>query len=268
VNLALHVSQGGEFAFVLFAVAAGGHVIEQSMTDTLIVVVSLSLAVTPLLVTVNDKWLRIGRAVAEPRPYDRVEPRDHRVIIAGFGRFGQMIARTLRLRKIPFTALEASFEQVDFVRKYGNKIHFGDASRLDLLRAARADLAEIFVLAIDDMDASVRTAEMVRKHFPNLTIYARARNRVHTYRLMDVGVDRIVRETFLSSLELARDVLAGLGYSMTEAEETVRRFRRHDEELLVRQHKLHHDEAKLIAASKEGAEELQRLFEQDAGAVK
>jgi glutathione-regulated potassium-efflux system ancillary protein KefC/glutathione-regulated potassium-efflux system protein KefB len=262
VNIALFISQGGEFAFVLFGVAAGVGSLEKTLADLLIVVVSLSMAVTPLLVVLNERWLRLGEGAAPP-PFDRIESHEHRVIIAGFGRFGQIVARTLRLKKIPFTALEASFEQVDFVRKFGNRIYFGDASRLDLLRAARADLAEVFVLAIDDVEASVRTAEVVRKHYPHLRIYARARNRHHAYRLMDAGADRIIRETFLSSVELARDVLVGLGYAATEAEQAVDRFRRHDEELLARQHAIYQDEAQLIASSREGAAELERLFEQD-----
>ncbi|HYA37955.1 MAG TPA: monovalent cation:proton antiporter-2 (CPA2) family protein [Candidatus Methylomirabilis sp.] len=268
VNLALYISQGGEFAFVLFGVAAGARLLGPALADRLVLVVSISMAITPLLVALNEKFLRIGQATDKPPEFDRIEPREHRVIIAGFGRFGQMIARTLRMTKIPFTALEASFEQVDFVRRFGNKIYFGDASRLDLLRAARADLAQIFVLAIDDVEASVRTAEMVKKHYPHLKIYARARNRVHAYRLMDIGVDKLIRETFLSSLELARDVLIGLGYSRNEADEAVRRFREHDENLLQRQHKIYHDEAQLIAAAKQGAEELERLFEQDISASK
>ncbi|HXE39427.1 MAG TPA: monovalent cation:proton antiporter-2 (CPA2) family protein [Azonexus sp.] len=263
VNLALYISQGGEFAFVLFGVAAGANILDKTLADTLVVVVSLSMVVTPLLVSLNEKWLKIGHAVAEARTFDPIEPREHRVIIAGFGRFGQIIGRTLRLKNIPFTALEASFEQVDFVRKFGNKIHFGDASRLDLLRAAHADLAEVFVLAIDDIDASVRTAAMVRKHYPHLKIYARARNRVHAYRLMDIGVDKLIRETLLSSLELARDIFVELGYSPAEAQETVRLFRQHDEKLLARQHEIHEDEAQLIAASKAGAAELERLFGED-----
>jgi monovalent cation:proton antiporter-2 (CPA2) family protein len=268
VNLALYISQGGEFAFVLFSAAAGAQVLDKTLAELLIVVVSVSMAVTPLLLSVNEKFLKIGQAAEKPKEFDHIEAREHRVIIAGFGRFGQMIARTLRMKKIPFTALEASFEQVDFVRKFGNKIYFGDASRLDLLRAARADLAEVFVLAIDDVEASIKTAEMVRKHYPHLKIYARARNRVHAYRLMDIGVDRLVRETLLSSLELARDVLVELGYSAVEAEEAVRLFRQHDEDLLTRQHKIHHDEARLIAAAKQGAEELERLFEQDTDVTK
>ena len=119
------------------------------------------------------------------------------------------------------------------------------------------------MLAIDDMEASVRTAEMVKKHFPHLKIYARARNRVHAYRLMDIGVDKLIRETFLSSIELARDVLVAMGHTEAEANAAVRRFREHDEALLERQHKIHDDEAQLIAAAREGAEELERLFEED-----
>ncbi|MHB8742929.1 MAG: monovalent cation:proton antiporter-2 (CPA2) family protein [Sulfuricaulis sp.] len=265
VNLALFISQGGEFAFVLFSAATGARVLDQSLAELLVVVVSVSMAVTPLLVTLNEKFLKIGQAAVKPKAFDKIEAREHRVIIAGFGRFGQMIARTLSMKKIAITVLEASFEQVDFVRKFGNKIYFGDASRLDLLRAARVDLAEVFVLAIDDIEASIKTAEMVKKHYPHLKIYARARNRVHAYRLMDVGVDKLIRETFLSSLELARDVLVALGHSEAQANEAVRRFREHDEALLERQHMVYRDEAQLIASARQGAEELERLFEQDVG---
>jgi monovalent cation:proton antiporter-2 (CPA2) family protein len=267
-RLAFSLPQGGEFAFVLFGVAAGARVIDDALSNMLIVVVSLSMVLSPLLVTLNDKLFRIGYAAQPPREFDRIEPREHRVIIAGFGRFGQMIARTLSMKKIPFTVLEASFEQVDFVRKFGSKIYFGDASRLDMLHAAHAEQAEIFVLAIDDVEASVRTAEMVKQHYPHLKIYARARNRPHAYRLMDVGVDKLIRETFLSSLELARDVLVGLGYSTNEANEAVRLFRQHDDALLAEQHKIYQDEAQLIASVKQGAAELERLFGEDTEASK
>lgn len=263
IRLALFISQGGEFAFVLFGAAAGARVLDQALAELLIVVVSVSMAMTPLLVLLNEKVLKIGQSAEKPREFDKIEAREHRVIIAGFGRFGQMIARTLRMKKIPFTVLEASFEQVDFVRKFGNKIYSGDASRLDLLRAARADLADVFVLAIDDIEASIKTAEMVKKHYPHLKIYARARNRTHAYRLKDVGVDKQIREIFLSSIELARDILMALGHSEAEANEAIRRFRQHDEALFERQHEIYRDEAQLIAASRQGAEELERLFEED-----
>jgi glutathione-regulated potassium-efflux system ancillary protein KefC/glutathione-regulated potassium-efflux system protein KefB len=267
VNLALYISQGGEFAFVLFGVAASAHLMDRALSDLLVVVVSASMAVTPLLVTLNERFFKIGCRSDKPRAFDTIEPRDHRVIIAGFGRVGQVVARLLRTQRIPFTALEASFEQVDFVRKFGSKIYYGDASRLDLLHAAGADRAEIFVLAIDDVEASLKTARMVKQHFPHLKIFARARNRMHTYQLMDIGVTHIMRETFVSSLELARDVLIGLGRPPAEADVAARRFRSHDEALLDRQQTLHHDEARLIAFTRQALEELERLFEQDSQAV-
>ena len=263
VNMALTISQGGEFAFVLFGVAAGAGVMEKSLVDILVVVVSLSLVMTPLLIALNDRVFHFGHKTAPVREFDRIEPRENRVIIAGFGRFGQMVARTLRLRKIPFTTLEASFEQVDFVRRFGNKVYFGDASRLDLLQAAKTQDAEVFVLAIDDVVASVKTAEIVRKHFPHLKIYARARNRPHVYALMDLGIEHIFRETFASSLEMADDVLQELGFSERQAHETVTRFREHDEAVLKRQYLVHDDEEQLIATAKQAAAQLQALFEED-----
>ncbi|MBI3897437.1 MAG: cation:proton antiporter [Gammaproteobacteria bacterium] len=267
VNMALVISQGGEFAFVLFAVATGTGVMDRTTANLLVVIVSMSLAATPLLILVNDRVFRFGQRPAPAREFDAINPPENRVIIAGFGRFGQMVARNLRMRKITFTTLEASFEQVDFVRRFGSKVYFGDASRLDLLRAAKADKAEVFVLAIDDVVASMKTAEVVRKHFPHLKIYARARNRPHVYRLMDLGIEHIYRETFAASLETARDVLVGLGLTSEQARETVRRFRKHDEELIRRQHAVHHDEKQLIATAKQAAQELEGLFEEDTNIV-
>ena len=133
------------------------------------------------------------------------------MLIAGFGRFGQMVGRVLRARHIRFTALEISQAQVDFLRRFGNRLHYGDASRLEVLRSAGAGEAELLVLAIDDVEASVRTAGLVRRHFPRLRILARARNRQHAFRLMDAGVTEIWRETFASSLELAEAALVALG---------------------------------------------------------
>jgi glutathione-regulated potassium-efflux system ancillary protein KefC/glutathione-regulated potassium-efflux system protein KefB len=253
---------------VLFGLAANTGAMDKPLADLLVVVVSASMAITPLLVTLNDKVLKIGCRPDQPREFDTIESRDHPVIIAGFGRVGQVVARILRTQKIPFTALEANFEQVDFVRKYGNKIYFGDASRLDLLHAAGADKAKIFVLAIDDVEASLKTAQMVKAHYPHLKIYARARNRMHAYQLMDLGVTVLMRETFLSSLELARDVLVGLGQTAVAADEVTRRFRVHDEQLLDKQRAVRHDEEQLIASTRQARDELERLFEQDRAAVK
>ncbi|WP_437275244.1 monovalent cation:proton antiporter-2 (CPA2) family protein [Sorangium sp. So ce375] len=262
-DLALALPQGGEFAFVLFGLAAGQGIMDRLLADLLVVVVTLSMALTPLVIALGDalvkRWLRGG----PERQFDAIDDNDPRVIIAGYGRFGQIVSRVLRTRKIPFTALDASATQVDFVRKYGNKIYYGDASRLDLLRAARADKAKIFVLAIDDVASSVKTAEVVKRHFPDLMIYARARNRQHAYALMDIGVTVLERETFLSSLEVAARVLEGLGMRERDARATIARFRAHDEKVLVRGHAVHNDEAKLIEAARQAAQELEGLFESD-----
>jgi glutathione-regulated potassium-efflux system ancillary protein KefC/glutathione-regulated potassium-efflux system protein KefB len=167
------------------------------------------------------------------------------------------------LKKFRFTALDASPEQVESVRRFGNTVYFGDASRLDLLTAAKTDKAKLFVLAIDDVEDSLRTAETVRKHFPDVPIYARARNRFHAYRLMDLGVDLIERETLLSSLDLAEHVLKALGVAGWDAQETVAKFKVHDERTLSRQHAVYHDETQLIQTARQAAEELEGLLESD-----
>jgi len=261
LRLALFTAQGGEFAFILFGAAGGARLLDETVTNMLVVAVSLSMALTPLLVGLAERWL--GRTRPPAPEYDHIDDDANPVIIAGFGRVGQVIARILRVKKIPFTALEANFEQVDFVRKFGNKIYFGDASRVDLLRAAKAERAKIFVLAIDDIEASIKTAETVRRHYPHLVIYARARNRYHTYKLLDLGVEKIVRETFFSSLAMAQDVLQGLGATAHDAATTVEKFHAHDRELLRKQHLIHHDEAELIQTTRQAAEELEGLFEED-----
>jgi glutathione-regulated potassium-efflux system ancillary protein KefC/glutathione-regulated potassium-efflux system protein KefB len=262
-NLAVALCQGGEFAFVIFGVAAAHQIMDKSVADMLIVAVTLSMALTPAFFSLNEaigkRWLRSDK----PPDFDKIDEGENRVIIAGFGRVGQIVGRILRLRKIGFTALEMSQEQVDVVRRFGNKVYYGDASRVDLLRAAKADKAEIFVLAIDDVASSLKTAATVKKHFPNLAIYARARNRFHAYQLMDIGVDGLIRETLLSSLDLAKQVLQGLGIEEKQARGTIDMFIAHDEKTLLAQHAVHHDETKLIQSAKEAAQELQGIFEAD-----
>lgn len=262
--LALALPQGGEFAFVLFTAAVGYGVMERGLSQLLIVVVTVSMAVTPLLVLVNERliepWLNRWRT---PAKFDRIDETEHAVIIAGFGRFGQIVGRLLRVKKIPFTALEINPQQVDVVRRYGNKVYYGDASRVELLQAARAGHAKIFVLAIDDVEASLKTARVIRRHFPNLLVYARARNRYHAHLLMDLGVKCILRETFLSSLELGGQVLRGLGEDADTVAQELRTFRTHDETTLKRQFAVFRDREKLIQTSQEAAQELEHLFEQD-----
>jgi monovalent cation:proton antiporter-2 (CPA2) family protein len=258
------LSQGGEFAFVVFGVAVGAGAMDSGSAELWIVVVSVSMLMTPILVFCED---RFGGAAGSDVPFDVPENEEPKVIIAGFGRFGQMTARVLSAKRIPFTALDASLEQVDFVKLYGNKIYYGDASRLDLLEAAGIEGADVFVLAIDDMDASVRTAEVVCHQFPHLKVYARAHNRKHAYQLMDLGIEVIHRDTFVSALELTVDVLEGLGFARAEASEAVATFREHDLKRLYEHRHVHNDEEKMRDLSITAARELAEMFERDAQAL-
>jgi monovalent cation:proton antiporter-2 (CPA2) family protein len=266
LSLGVLLSQGGEFAFVLFSLAAAQGVLPGGVADLLVLAVTLSMATTPALFAVHARAVRPRLDRRPARGFDEVVPEgEPPVIIAGFGRVGQVVGRVLRARRIPFTAMDVSPDHIDFIRRFGNKVFYGDASRLDLLRAARADKARIFVLAIDDVEASVRTAQVVLEHFPHLEIHARARNRQHAYRLRALGITRIMRETFLSSLELTRDVLTGLGFDFGDAQASVDRFREHDEALFEETWKHQEDPEKLIELSSRGREELERLFAGDAG---
>jgi glutathione-regulated potassium-efflux system ancillary protein KefC/glutathione-regulated potassium-efflux system protein KefB len=261
-RLGFTLPAGGEFAFVLFTLATRQNILDAETADLLILAVTLSMMLGPLLLMAHD--IVESRWLADPKePFDEIDDRETPVIIAGFGRFGQIVARILRLRRIPFTALDSNQTHVDFVRRFGNQVYYGDASRLDLLRAAGAETAKIFVLAIDDVDASIRTAQLVRAQFPKLKIFARARNRQHTFALMDAGVTHIIRETLLSSLDLAASVLQELGETQASARGAVRRFRQHDEATLAAQYAVKEDETKFRATTQESAQQLEKLFETD-----
>lgn len=262
-GLAFALPQAGEFGFVLFAMAVSYGVMQQSLADTLVIVVTLSMIASPLLMMLQSAIESRLKPHNKKREFDRPEQQGSRVIIAGFGRFGQIVGRVLRMRKIRFTALESSVSQVDFVRRFGNHVYYGDASRLELLTAAGLERAEIFVLAIDDIDTSVRCAKLVRAHFPHVKVLARARNRQHAQRLMDLEVRYIVRETYLSSLDLARHTLEGLGMSRAEAKLSIQRFDEHDQKTLQLQRGLRDDEQKLIQSAQQAARELEQLFEAD-----
>jgi monovalent cation:proton antiporter-2 (CPA2) family protein len=262
LKLGFALPAGGEFAFVLFTLAAREQIIDAETADLLVLSVTLSMMFGPLLLILLDAYQR--RWAAEPiRPFDGIDERENRVIIAGFGRFGQIVARVLTARHVKFTALDSNQTHVDFVRRFGNEVYYGDASRLDLLRAAGAATATVFVLAIDDVDASLRTADLVRDQFPKLKVLARARSRQHAFALRDRGVRYIIRETYVSSLEMAATALEALGETTASARAAVRRFRLHDEATLEAQYQVKDDESKFIATSREAAKQLERLFAAD-----
>ena len=236
-------------------------VIDRPLANLLTLAVTLSMAATPLLLLIDDA---VNRA-PKPAPPDYETPPDgeQHVIIAGFGRFGQIVARVLRARHIPFTALDSNVAQVDFVKRFGAQIYYGDAGRLDILRAAGTDKARAFVLAIDHVESSLRVAEMVRTHFPDVPIYARARDRTHVHRLMDLGVTVIERETFLAALELTKDLLRGLGLKEPEVRRLTETFKRLDEKRLYDDYQYYTDLEKVRANALTQAMELEELFARD-----
>ena len=261
------LAAGGEFAFVVFNLAEKAQLLSTREHDFLMLAITLSMALTPPLVMVLAQYLKTQQHKPE-REYDHIEGDPPRVIIAGFGRVGQIVARVLRAQKIPYTALENSAEQVDFLRRFGNQIYFGDPSRPELLRAAQADKAEIFVLATDDPEANVRTARIVKRLYPNLKIFARARNRQHAFRLMDLSVDGVIRETLEGSLDMTKQVLMALGQPPEVAAERVARFRKYDEDLLKAQHLVYDDDAAMVQSARDAQRELEQLFEADKEAPK
>ncbi len=267
IRMAAVLAQGGEFGFVLFAQATAGGVMTQGNANTAMLVVTLSMIATPFLFAAAERWI-VPRLAGKPvRPFDAITPSAQEdnppVIICGFGRVGQIVGRVLRLRGIPYTALEKSADQVDFVRRFGNKVFYGDPTRPELLRAAGAETAKILVVALTDMTESLTVVDMAQRVFPHLAIAARARNRRHAHLLMDRGVRIIVRETFHSSLHLTEQVLTAMGMNAEEARHTIETFHTHDQRTLVAQHAVHHDEQQLIQSAHDAARELQSLFEAD-----
>ncbi len=263
LSLAAVLSQGGEFAFVLFAVVAREQIIDTTQIDRLILAVAISMLLTPVVYLIIEYVTgRMGEK--DDAEYDEMEDVGNAVIIAGFGRIGQIIGRLLRIKGQSFTALEIDSSQVDVIRRYGSKVYFGDAGRLDLLRAAGADRAKLLVLAIDDVEASIKTIETVIRHFPHLNIVARARNRRHAHKLMDLGITHIFRETLLSSLAMSERVLEMLGFDQEEVRRVIDTFAERDKRLLDEQHAIHHDEERLIQSAKDTARELESLLRNDS----
>lgn len=262
LSLAAVMSQGGEFAFVLFALAAREQLVAPGLIDELILAVAVSMLLTPFVYLLNERFgVRLGKP--ETPRFDDIPEEHNEVIIAGFGRVGQIVGRLLRSINKPFTALEIDSSQVDVVRRYGNAVHFGDAARPEVLRAAGAARATILVLALADMETSLHIAETARRQFPNLTIIARAHNRRHAHKLMDVGVNHIFRDTLLSSLAMGESVLTKLGLDEKDVRHVADTFREADEKLLLEQYAMRDSEDRLIQSARDAARELESILEQD-----
>jgi glutathione-regulated potassium-efflux system ancillary protein KefC len=262
---AIGLAVGGEFAFVLFTTAVGAGLLTTRLSDLLTLAVALTMVLAPFVWIFHDRvlapWLTRN---AEPPPFDRIDDPATPVIIAGYGRVGQIVGRILNMRDIKFTALDAASDHVDSVRRFGNKIYYGDASKLALLHAAKTQDAKYFVVCVDDMDASIAITELVRRNFPNIVVLARARNRSHAMQLRELGVEHPMRETFWSSIEMTKNLLAQFGETPEQIEKTVATFVQHDIDLLDRQQAVFRDEEKLVAVSREVRAQLDDILRADA----
>ncbi|MBN6149103.1 cation:proton antiporter [Xanthomonas sp. AmX2] len=260
---------GGEFAFVVFTEAQRVRLLDDANHDRLVAIVGVSMALTPLLLIGIQRLLdgnadKAGRAPPKPSAaYDTVDEQRPQVLIAGMGRFGQIVARMLTAQRIPFVALEHNPDTVEDLRRFGNKLYYGDPSRPELLRAAGSDDIRVFVVAMDDPDTNIKTTRLIRRLYPKAQVFARARNRQHAWRLMDLGAEPF-REVFASSLELSERVLVSLGLPPDTARDRIARFRDHDRQLLRAQHLVYDDDAAVIQTSRDARTDLMKLFEADA----
>ncbi|WP_409283566.1 monovalent cation:proton antiporter-2 (CPA2) family protein [Pseudomonas protegens] len=264
LRLGVVLAAGGEFAFVVFKIGRDQGLFEARLHDLLVLTITLSMALTPLLLLACSRWLKPkAKPLEMPAEYRQIDADSPRVVIAGMGRMGQIVARILRAQKIPFVALDTSVDTIELIRSFGGMpVFYGDPMRPEILSAAKVGTAEYFVIATDDPETNIKTAEQVRKLYPHLKIIARARNRQHVHRLVDLEA-QAVRETYYSSLEMSRRTLVGLGLSQAQADSRIQRFTQHDEQLLAAQHAVYDDAAKVLQSAQEARAELARLFEAD-----
>jgi glutathione-regulated potassium-efflux system ancillary protein KefC len=259
--LAAVLAQGGEFAFVVFGGARSAHLLPAVWNARLSLAVALSMALTPVLLILHDRLLLRGRRAA--READAIEDTHAPVIIAGFGRFGQIVGRLLFASGVKATVLDYDPDQIEALKRFDFRVYYGDATRLDLLRAAGAEHARLLVLAIDDPTMSAKVAETVRENFPHLTIVARARNVSHWQVLRSLGVRVVERETFESAIVVGRRALETLGVRPYEARERADLFRTSNVRTLEAMLPLWQDEEKRTNLARSGREQLERQMESD-----
>ncbi|MGA0605626.1 monovalent cation:proton antiporter-2 (CPA2) family protein [Phenylobacterium sp. VNQ135] len=255
------LAQGGEFAFVLLGFALGARVLDAELSRMLTAVVAVSMAATPLVFAAYEK-LVLNRQEARPEPerlpFDEAAPE---VIVAGFGRFGQIATRLMIANGFNVVLLDSSIEQIDAIRRFGWRVHYGDASRLDLLRTAGADRARLLIVAIDDRDKAREIVELAKESFPHLTVLARAWDRRHAYELLDAGADGVERETYESALNFGRKALSALGLSERRALRAAVLFREHDDRLFQKLRPVHTEDERYVMASRASRETFEKLLQ-------
>lgn len=258
------LAQGGEFAFVVFQTATAAHIFSNQTSSLLIGSVAVSMLVSPVLLLAIDKLLLPRFASRGATQMEEIaEQQEAPIIIAGFGRYGQIVGRMLLAEGLSATVLEHDADMIEAISPFGYRVFYGDASRLDLLRLSGAATAKILVVAVDDKAQSLKIVDMAQEHFPNLQIVARARDVLHWNALRDRGVLRVERELFESSLRSARSVLEILGYPPHEARQQAMRFRQHNIALFEQMYPHRKDRAKLIAVATEGRQQLEEQMAQE-----
>ncbi|MCW8418985.1 monovalent cation:proton antiporter-2 (CPA2) family protein [Fluoribacter dumoffii] len=261
MGFAFALAQGSEFAFVLFEYAGITKVISQESEAFFTLVVALSMLATPFLMLFYHRFVipKFMSFIPE-REYDSFDERNG-IILAGYGRFGQIIGRLLNGENITVTVLEKNPEQIELLRKFGYVGYFGDASRLDMLKSAGAEHAKLLIVAVGNVEANLKIVKLAKQHFPHLKIFARARNRRHAYELYRLGVDYFIRELFDSSLSMTKEVMKFLGYNHEDIQKKTSAFRKHDETTLVQSFDFFEKESDLINFSRQAKGELERILQ-------
>ena len=260
----LLLAQGGEFAFVVFQAATGAKVIPPETSSLLIGAVAVSMLLSPLILVAIDKLLlpRFANCGVE-MPDEISEQQEAPIVIAGFGRYGQIIGRLLIAQGYKCTVLDHDAEMIEAARNFGYRVFYGDATRLDLLRTAGAASAKILVIAVDDKEQSLEIVDLAIEHFPNLQIVARARDVTHWHELRDRGVMRVQREMFESSLCSGASAMEVLGHDAEQIQTSIAKFRAHNTALFETMHPHYKDRAKLIASVKQGREQFEEQMAQE-----
>jgi glutathione-regulated potassium-efflux system ancillary protein KefC len=264
---ALLLAQGGEFAFVVFQAASGAQVFSAEVASLLIGAVALSMLLSPLVLVAFDKWLLPRFATGAAKPEEIAQQQDAPVLIAGFGRYGQIVARLLMANGVRVTVLDFDANRIESARAFGYRVFYGDASRLDLLRIAGAAHARVVVVAVDNTADANAIVDQVQKHFAQARLVVRVRDLTHAYDMMDRGVVHFDRELFESSMVSGAHVLRALGHSELETQQMSQAFRDHNLETMHRTHQVRHDRAQLIAVAKQSRADLEEQMTQDRSAL-
>jgi glutathione-regulated potassium-efflux system ancillary protein KefC len=266
-QLAALLCQGGEFGFVVFSVATTAGVVDAAYAERMTIVIVLSMAATPLVLAVTSRLTMRWLSGPDQREPDPITDPSLPVIVAGFGRVGQIVARLLNANGIGTTVIEQDPDQIELLRRFGHTVHYGDATRLDLLRAAGAERARLLVVALDDPPATLRLVDLAREHFPRLRLLVRVRNRPQAYEMLDRGIQTFERESFEGALKIGINSLIEMGYSQDRAQHAGALFRTHDELTLRQLHAVRGDQTTLlsmVAAARNDLERLMRAEESSA----